>query len=479
MERAGAAVARACADLVGGTYGRRVAVVCGGGNNGGDGFVAARHLERAGARATVFRIDPDREPRDPAATMLERLRRETDVAVRSVGDPRLTRELERADVVIDAIFGTGFHGEPDERSASTIDAINASSVPAVSVDIPSGVDGTTGAIDGVAVDAALTVTFGAAKLGVALMPGAASAGDVRVVDIGFAPLPATTLGFTEPADVVDVLPPRAADGHKRRSGSLVVVAGSRTMTGAVRLVARAAGRVGAGYVVVAVPRSILQIVQRELDETVFVALPETDDGSVSPEAVGIVGERLSGADALAIGPGLGRSGETSAFVRDVVREAEVPTVIDADGLNAYADEPASLADRKADAVLTPHMGELARLIGRTPRDACTEGRALAADANAVALIKGTRSVIAAPDGAARVNATGSAALATAGTGDVLTGVIGGLLARGVTPFAAAWAGAYVHGLAGIAAAERHGEGVLAGDVVEAVPEAIARVGAHR
>jgi NAD(P)H-hydrate epimerase len=385
----------------------------------------------------------------------------------------------RADVVIDAIFGTGFHGTPDAEAAHAIEAMNATAAPVVAVDIPSGVDGATGAVDGAAVDAALTVTFGAAKLGVALMPGAAFAGDVRVVDIGLAELPAVTIGFTEPGDVADALPARPADGDKRRSGSLVVVAGSRTMTGAVRLVARAAGRVGAGYVVVAVPRSILPVVQRELDETVFLALPETDAGAVSPEAVPVVAERLSGVKALAIGPGLGRSPETVSFVRAIVREAEVPSVIDADGLNAFADDPRAIADRKADAVLTPHVGELARLIGHTPGDACTEGRALASDANATALIKGTRSVIAAPDGAARVNATGSAALATAGTGDVLTGVIGGLLARGLSPFAAGWAGAYIHGLAGIVAAERHGAGVLAGDVAEAVPDAIERVEAAR
>ena len=186
-------------------------------------------------------------------------------------------------------------------------------------------------------------------------------------------------------------------------------------------------------------------------------------------------EHASAANAIAIGPGLGREPETSSFVRGLIREAEVPTVIDADALNAFAGEPGALADRKAEAVLTPHLGELARLLGRSPGASHTEARSLAAETDAVALVKGTRSVIASPDGSARVNPTGSPALATAGTGDVLTGTIGGLLARGIDPFAAAWAGAYIHGLAGILAADRHGAGVLAGDVAERLPDAIERV----
>jgi ADP-dependent NAD(P)H-hydrate dehydratase / NAD(P)H-hydrate epimerase len=387
----------------------------------------------------------------------------------------LEREVARADLGVDAVFGTGFHGVPDGAWAGAIEVLNGADLPVVAVDIPSGVDGATGAVEGTAIRADLTVTFGAAKLGVALLPGAELAGDVRVVDIGFASEPTSSVGLTEPADVAAVLPARAVDGHKKASGTLVVVAGSRTMTGAARLVAHAAGRVGAGYVVVAVPASILPVVQRGLDETVFLPLPETDAGTVAMEAVGIVAEHASTANALAIGPGLSQDPATASFVRALVREIEVPVVIDADGLNAFAADRRALADRKAEAVLTPHVGELARLLGRAPLDRWTEARSLAAETDAVALVKGTRSVIAAPDGAARVNPTGSTALATAGTGDVLTGTIGGLLARGVDPFAAAWSGAYLHGLAGILAAQRHGAGVLAGDVAERLPDAIAHL----
>jgi NAD(P)H-hydrate epimerase len=252
MERAGTAVSRACLDLLGGAYGRRAVVVCGKGNNGGDGLVAARHLHRAGVRVRVFLLEAASDLREPAAGNAARLGRETDVHVRAFEPAALAHAVSRADVVVDAIFGTGFRGAPDDTWAEAIDTINRGDAPIVAVDIPSGVDGATGSVAGVAVRADLTVTFGAAKLGVAVLPGAEFAGDVRVVDIGYA---AETMpinaALTEPSDVVSVLPPRAVDAHKRASGTLVVVAGSRTMTGAVKLVARGAGRAGAGYIIVA------------------------------------------------------------------------------------------------------------------------------------------------------------------------------------------------------------------------------------
>lgn len=475
MERAGWAVARAAMDVLGGAYGRRVVAVCGKGNNGGDGYVAARHLCRWGMRATVVTLDDPEGMREPAATNHRRLA-DVGVRVRRFTTATLERELGRADIVIDALFGTGFRGQPEDDWAEAIEAMDRCPAPVVSVDIPSGVNGETAEIGGTAVRATMTVTFGAAKTGVVLMPGAELAGDVRVVDIGYPPelVPART-GLTEPSDVTAVLPAREVDSHKKASGTLVVVAGSRAMTGAARLMARGAGRVGAGYVIVAVPASALQVVQEGLTEAVFVALPETPDGTLSLEAVEPVMERLSGAHALALGPGMSRDPQTQAAIRELVRISPVPVVLDADGLNAFAGEAGALADRKADAVLTPHLGELSRLVGPDAGDRLQAARGLAALTGAVSLIKGTRTVIAAPDGRARVNPTGSPALATAGTGDVLTGVIGGLLARGVEPYDAAWAGAYLHGLAGILAGGDAGEGVLAGDVAENVPRAVEMV----
>jgi hydroxyethylthiazole kinase-like uncharacterized protein yjeF len=478
MERAGRSVARATVDLMGGSYGRRAVVVCGKGNNGGDGLVAARHLARAGMAVAVVMIEVPQDLREPAATNLARLRAETDARILSAD--ALPGELARAVVAVDAIFGTGFRGMPEDEWATAIDEMNASPVPVVAIDIPSGVDGTSGAVAGDAVAADLTVTFGAAKTGALLLPGAERAGAVRVVDIGFPEdLIHTDLWLTEPEDVAAALPEREADTHKRASGVLLIVAGSRGMTGAPRLIAEAAGRIGAGLVVVAVPTEILPIVQAGLTETVFVGLPYTADGTVAAGAVDQLIERLGDADALAIGPGMTTHPETAGAVRALVARSPVPVVLDADGLNAYTGDAAALARRSSELVVTPHVGEFGRLTGVKPRDLEADRvghvRRLADDAQAVALLKGSRTLIAEPRGRVRLNTTGSPVLATAGSGDVLTGTIGGLLARGLGSADAAVTAAYLHGLAGTLAGRTLGEGTLAGDVAAHLPEAVARI----
>jgi NAD(P)H-hydrate epimerase len=300
------------------------------------------------------------------------------------------------------------------------------------------------------------------------------------VDIGFPDdLLEAEAWLTEPRDVAAIVPSRATESHKRASGVLLVVAGSRGMTGAAKLVARAAGRVGTGLVTVATPAGVLAQVQSGLSEATFLPLPETSEGSVALEALETVLERLAGADALAVGPALTSHEETGAFVRELVRRSPVPVVVDADGLNAFAGRAADLAERRSDAVLTPHAGEFGRLSGVKPRDLDADrlghARSLAATTRAVTLLKGSRTVIASADGTVRINATGSPVLATAGTGDVLTGMIGGLMARGVDALDAATAGAYLHGLAGLLAGADRGEGMLAGDLVDRVPDAVRRV----
>jgi NAD(P)H-hydrate epimerase len=480
MERAGRAVARAARELAGGAYGRRAVVVCGKGNNGGDGLVAARRLAAWGIRTSVVLLEDPSELREPAAGNARRLAEEPLVRVRAFHERSLERELARSDVAVDALFGTGFRGMPEDEWAAAIASLNGASTPVVSVDIPSGVNGATGAVDGEAVRATVTVTFGAAKVGALLLPGGEHAGVVRVVDIGFPDdLLAVDTWLTEPSDVASWLPTRDAETHKRASGVLVVVAGSRGMTGAARLIARAAGRLGAGLVTVAAARSALSPIQAGLTEPTFLSLPETDDGTISADAADVVLERLGSADALAIGPGLTTAPETVAFVRDVVRGSPVPLVLDADGLNAFAGDEAALQDRRADAVLTPHVGEFTRLTGVKARDLDadrpTHVRTLARAASAAVLLKGSRTVIAEPGGRVLVNVTGSPILATAGTGDVLTGAIGGLLARGMSPTEAAASAAYLHGLAGLFAGSELGEGALAGDVCDRLPEAVAHV----
>ncbi len=480
MERAGLAVARGARDLAGGSYGRRAVVVCGKGNNGGDGLVAARHLGRWGVRTTVVLLEDPRELREPAASNARRLEEVPGIRLRTFHQGSLQRELARADVAVDAIFGTGFRGMPEGDWATAIASLNDAGAPIVAVDMPSGVNGTTGVVEGEAVRARLTVTFGAVKLGAVLMPGAEHAGIVRVVDIGFPDdLVRARAWLTELSDLAAWLPTRDPDTHKRASGVLVVVAASRAMTGAARLIAMAAGRVGTGLISVAAPEGALPQIQAGLTEPTFLPLPETTEGTVAAEAVAPLLERLEAADALAMGPGLTTNASTVAFVRETVRRSPVPLVLDADGLNAFTGDGAAMADRQTDAVLTPHVGEFARLTGVKPRDLDadrpTHVRALAEQTGAVTLLKGSRTVIAQPDGRLFVNVTGSPALATAGTGDVLTGMIGGLLARGVPPLESAAAAAYLHGLAGVFAGRDLAEGALAGDVLERIPEALAHV----
>jgi hydroxyethylthiazole kinase-like uncharacterized protein yjeF len=482
MERAGRAVARACVDLCGGVYGRRAVVVCGKGNNGGDGFVAARHLARWGVRVAVVMLEPLAGLAEPAAVNARRLG-ETDLRAVPFSDSTLRRELGRADVAVDALFGTGFRGMPEGGPATAIAALNASEAPVVAVDIPSGLDGATGTIAGDAVQADLTVTFGAAKTGIVLLPGASNAGTVRVVDIGFPPeLLRANVFLTEPQDVALSLPARPIDAHKREA-VLLIVAGSRRMTGAPRLVAGAAARVGTGLVQVAAPSGTLRVIQAGLTEATFLPLAETDDGAMAASAIDALLEAMERATAVAIGPGLTTDPETASVIRKVVAESEIPLVVDADGLNAYAGDAAALADRRAGAVLTPHAGEFTRLTGVKGRDIAGDRlghvRRLAVTTGAVSVLKGSRTVIAAPEGEVRINVTGSSVLATAGTGDVLTGMIGGLLARGVSPLDAASSAAYLHGLAAMLAAREAGDGVVAGDIIPLIAGSVAHIEAER
>lgn len=475
MERAGWSLARSAAALAGGRYGRRAAVVCGKGNNGGDGLVAARYLSSWGLGVSVVLLEDPAELREPAAANARRLA-ETTASVEMFTSDGLARALSRADVVVDAVFGTGFRGVPEDEFAAAIAALAAADVPIIAADIPSGVNGLTGAVEGDAVRATATVCFGALKPGVVLYPGAGHAGLLEVADIGFPPdLVRSDLGLVEGADVAGVLPTREPDTHKRATGVVLVVGGSRAMTGAVCLAAEAAYRAGAGLVSVAVPEGILPVVEARLTETTFLPLPETDEGTVAEGAVDALKERLASAHAVALGPGMTTHPETAALIRRIVHEAPEPIVLDADGLNAFAGRAAELADRQGELVITPHAGEFARLAqasaAEVERDRVANVRALAGSIDAVVLLKGSRTLVGTPDGRVRVNPTGSSYLATAGTGDVLTGAIAGLIARGVDAADAATAGAYLHGLAGTLAGVERGEGATAGDVLARLTDA--------
>jgi len=469
MERAGLELARVAATVAGGRYGKRAVVVCGTGNNGGDGLVAARHLDRWGIRTTVVPLGPVGSMRDPAAANASRLA-ETSVRVRDLSEAGLARELARADVAVDAIFGTGFRGRPEGDFELAIRALNAAGAPIVAADIPSGVNGETALVEGEAVSADVTVTFGALKAGIVLLPGAERAGVIEIADIGFPEeLVTSDLWLVEPDDVAAVLPRRELDTHKRASGVVVVIGGSRLMTGAVCLAAQAAYRAGAGLVTIAVPEGILPVVQSVVREATFLGLPETDEGTVA-DGGDRLAELISAADAVALGPGMTTDKRTADWIRTFVLECLTPMVLDADGLNAFSGRAADLADRHAELVLTPHAGEFARLSGMDAADVDADRvssvRTLAAETNATVLLKGSRTLVASPEGRVTVNPTGGPFLATAGSGDVLTGTIAALRARGLASADAAMVGAYVHGLAGARAAQDTGEGTTAGDVLE-------------
>ena len=465
MERAGAGLALMtdrCAPR------GPVAVVCGKGNNGGDGFVAARLLRELGRTVRVLLLAGPEEHGGDAAANLARLE--------DAHEPFAPEALDGAAVIVDAILGTGFDGAPRGTVKTAIEAILQRDAPVVAADIPSGVSASTGAAAGVAIAAATTVTFAAAKPAHWIAPGKQHTGELHVVDIGIpsgAPVRPDAGLLTK--RVHALVPGRDAAATKFSSGHVVVAGGSRGLTGAPCLAADAAMRAGAGYVTALVPAALEPVFEARLLEAVTRGLPDAD-GALSTRAVDEALEALGRAGALVLGPGAGRSLGAFAFVRAVAEQAQVALLLDADGLNAHAGALEPLAGRSAPTVLTPHAGELARLLATSSaevaRSRLSSAREAARRANAIVVLKGDDTIVASPDGRAAVNGLGAPALATAGTGDVLAGVIGAYLAKGLDPFLAACAGVRRHAAAGRVAADEHGaDGVIARDVVAALPRA--------
>ncbi len=469
MERAGTGLARAAERLARPGV---IRIVTGKGNNGGDGLVAARLLRADGRQVDVLTAASLDELQGDARTNLDRL----------PGSPpaRFDPEgLEGSGLVIDALLGTGFSGEPREPASSAIAAMNAQAAPVLACDVPSGVDATSGEVGGEAVIATATATFHGAKIGLHVGPGAFHAGEVEVVDIGIArgaPRPARAGLICE--RILDLYPRRRREGSKFTAGTVIVAGGARGLTGAPTMAALAAQRAGAGYVQAAVPESTETVFELRLLEAMSRGLPD-ENGSHTPAGVEPLAELAQRAGTVILGPGLGRAEPARAFARQAALAIDRPMLIDADGLNAHAGRLESLAGRSAPTVLTPHAGELARLLGTKSEDIGAHRLARAREAaersGAVVLLKGNDTIVAAPGGPVAISPGGTPALATAGTGDVLSGVIGALLAKGMDPFPATALGALAHVLAGEAAAEWRGaDHVVAGDVVEALPRAFAR-----
>jgi hydroxyethylthiazole kinase-like uncharacterized protein yjeF len=439
-----------------------VLVICGKGNNGGDGLVVARLLAEADCTVSAMLLAQPDELSEDAQTNFELLPEEVTVFIPDAGEwaEAFAELAETAELVVDGILGTGV--EPPLRGPyiDLIRNINDAGIPCVALDIPSGVSGDDGSIDPVAVAADLTITVGLPKRGLLLAPGRDFAGDVEVIDIGFpeeiCEAHTPELHWLPRHEYLALLPSRRSVSHKYKFGSLLVVAGSRSYGGAATLTGMGALRSGAGLVSLVVPRGLETATRVSLPEVLTNAVPETDAGTIAPLDDAVFGALVEGTRALAVGPGLGGDPDTDRWICDLMAGLDRPAVLDADGLNAFARQGRTPAFGTAEVVLTPHAGEFARLVGL--ESASVEERRIelvrqyAAEWNVVVMLKGAPSLIAAPDGRVHINASGDDALARAGTGDVLTGLVGGLLAQGLSAFAAALLGAYLHGLAGTAAA---------------------------
>ncbi len=464
--------------------GARVVVVCGKGGNGGDGFVVARWLKKWGARPEVVLAFPEDEISGDAEAKLRELKRSGVRPWLFENEGAAAEALARADVIVDALLGTGSRGAPEGRVARLIELINTSGPPVVALDIPSGVAADGGPPAGPAVRAMLTLTFAGWKRGLVAGPGAELAGDVEVVPIGIPEAEALrdiTTFVLERQDIASHFPPRPRDAHKGAYGHVLIVAGSLGKTGAAALAAQAALRSGAGLVTVATPVSQQPVVASLALEAMTEALPETPARTLALKAREVVGELALKRDAVALGPGIGLDEETQTVARALVQDVAKPMAVDADALSALAGHLDILRGAPAARCLTPHPGEMARMlgiaVGDVQRDRIAAVRDFATRYRVHVVLKGAWSGIGDPDGRVFVNPTGNPGMASGGTGDVLTGMLGAFLARGLAPAAALQSAVYLHGLAGDIAADGVGEeSLIARDVIAALPEAFTRLG---
>jgi len=477
MERASVEMARATLVHFGPLQGRTVLVVAGGGNNGGDGFVIARELYLAGADVAVFATKSEYEG-DPKIN-LDVLR---NLDVRFVDRDGFGEELDGTDLVVDALLGTGFRGEVREDVAALIQEINESEAAVVSVDVPSGVDGSTGEVWGAAVRADLTACGHAAKLGCVVSPGREYSGEVVVVEIGIPPEADVEpeASWADADALKGLVPRRAGASHKYSAGSLLIVAGSGMATGAAIMVARGAQRTGCGIIFVATAEGVAPLVDAQLIEALVSGVPEDDEGNMAAGALDSILEQAQGASAVVLGPGMGVGEGARGIVEGVLKETGVPVLLDADAISNLSG-PEVLVGRETPPVITPHPGELGRLLGESPKEIQARRLSLvrqtAEEGGCCVVLKGADTLVAYGD-LVSVNSTGGPQLATAGTGDVLSGITGALLARGMGPYDAARAGAWAHGRAAELWLEERGwppESMVATDLFPHLPRAFGEI----
>jgi len=484
MERAGAGAAAFIEDRFSPLRGKTVTILCGKGNNGGDGFVVARLLRQRQAKVTVLLLAPAADLSRDAAIMYRRWLR---VAGKSSSKPFRSPEqddamLASSDFVVDALLGTGLSTEVTGAYRDAIQLMNRVGRPIIALDMPSGIHADNGALLGQAVHATATVTFGFPKLGLYVGAGIDYAGTIHVVDIGIptayvAAIDSHTI-LVMKESVAKALPHRPATSHKGTFGHAGILAGSVGKTGAAALAAQAALRIGAGLVTVGIPSSVNDVLEAKLLEAMTIPFPETKARTLARSGLDRILAFMQARTALAIGPGLSTHPETVELVQSLMKHLDRPSVIDADALNALASRASLLTECKIPPILTPHPGEMARLeVDATSQtvnaDRIGTSRRFARERGVFVVLKGARTLIARPDGLLAICPTGNPGMATAGTGDVLTGMIVGLLAQGVPAWEAACAATYLHGLAGDLAAEQLGQaGMLAGDLIAHIPYAL-------
>lgn len=482
MENAG----RGCAEAIIAEYGagreERAVVVAGKGNNGGDGYVIARLLRERGWQVATFILARRDDIMGDARTNLDLLTDGAVVFCPEQGElDRYSSVFRDATVVVDALLGTGLKSEVRGGYADAIRLINNLGKPVVAVDIPSGIDAGTGRVLGCAVRADMTVTFAFPKLGHVLLPGSELVGRLRVVDIGIPPEAAAKADiceFLDSAEIKPLLRRRNRAAHKGNFGHALIIAGSTGKTGAAAMAANSAVRSGAGLVTLAIPASLNHILEVKTTEAMTHPLPDHGEGYLSGSARESIAALLPGKDAVALGPGISTQPETVRLVRNLVEETALPLVVDADGLNALAEEMSVVLGKKSPAVIfTPHPGEMARLAGtataRVEADRIGTARQFAAHYGVCLVLKGAQTVIAAPDGRVAINGSGNPGMASGGMGDVLTGVLVALLGQGYDPFSACKLGVFLHGFAAdLVAAEKGEAGMSATDVQERLPYAI-------
>lgn len=489
MENAGVEVSRIVKCHIGDVSNKKIIILAGKGNNGGDAFVTARHLANQGAKIKVFILGDIIDITDSPAINLAIIKK-MNIDITPLNHERdwdkMKISIAFADCIIDGLIGTGFIGPIREDAEKVINLINNSGKDIVAIDVPSGVESDNGKVGAIAVKALKTVTFSLPKIGLILYPGTTFVGELFVADIG---IPKKLLdshvvkqSILNSEDIKSIMPERSQEAYKGSVGKVLVIAGSKGMTGAATLASEAAMRSGAGMVMLAITESLHSIMETKLTEVITIPLKE-DDNILSYSCIDEIKKIISSnnINSIIIGPGMGRNDGTLKVVRDVISMIDdIPMVIDADALYAINSDNSFLKNKTVISILTPHLGEFSNLIGIEIADIKEDiiffAKQAAKDLNSVIVLKGPRSIVATPSGEIYINTNANEGMATAGSGDVLSGAIGSFLAQGLEPYSAAVSGVFIHGFAGDIVACSSGKiGMIAGDIVNAIPSAIAKL----